>query len=276
MNSVIEPCNTSLFDILKMQSQNVNQQILQINYTINAPSGSKTKFSNREENNNHNEINEWLSDDNVDAFVTKYKELYEKTIGNVLTPIYEVKEETIEPFLLDFSNFTHVIDSAQIATSSKQQPKEKKNKETIDAPSGSKKKFSNREKKRGRPSVLDSIKCKKLKKKIANVKCARKYREKKLKVIKKLESEVFKKYKYLPTNILKNCNNLESIKREFGEEKTLKMQEEMDKVEEEYMSKTDINKLEGKEKKQFVNQISSAKYRVKKRYYIEHLVNLLN
>ena len=87
---------------------------------------------------------------------------------------------------------------------------------------------------------------------------------------------MFKKYKYLPTNILKNCNNLESIKREFGEEKTLKMQDEMDKVEEEYMSKTDINKLEGKEKKQFVNQISSAKYRVKKRYYIEHLVNLLN
>ena len=49
----------------------------------------------------------------------------------------------------------------------------------------------------------------------------------------------------------------------------------MNKIEEEYMSKK-MDFATEKEKKQFVNQISSAKYRIKKRYYIEHLVNLIN
>lgn len=142
-------------------------------------------------------------------------------------------------------------------------------------------KFPNRKKRKGRPSKLDAIRSNRIVRKINNIKSARTYREKKMKVIKNLEKEVLKKYNYLPINILKNSNKLDRVtnernsKIEFSEEKLLKMQEEMNKIEDEYMSKKTEFTTE-KEKKQFVNQISSAKYRIKKRYYIEHLVNLIN
>jgi len=130
-------------------------------------------------------------------------------------------------------------------------------------------------KRKGRPSKLDDIISYKMRKKINNTKCARTYRQKKMNVIKNLEDEVLKKHNYLPINILKNSNNLEFAKEEFGEEKLLKLQEEMEKAEEEYMKKKTEFATE-KEKRQFINQISSVKYRIKKRYYIEHLVNLIN
>ena len=142
-------------------------------------------------------------------------------------------------------------------------------------------KFPNRKKRKGRPSKLDAIRSNRIVRKINNIKSARTYREKKMKVIKNLEKEVLKKYNYLPINILKNSNKLDRVtnernsKIEFSEEKLLKMQEEMNKIEDEYMSKKTEFATE-KEKKQFINQISSAKYRIKKRYYIEHLVNLIN
>jgi hypothetical protein len=214
----------------------INDQILFMNYSIHYKIGDEVN-ENFDWTPNTIGINEFLFNNKDEIFL---------------------KDNSIQNILIDVPKIEIVSESEETRTT-----------------------FPNRKKRKGRPSKLDAIRSNRIVRKINNIKSARTYREKKMKVIKNLEKEVLKKYNYLPINILKNSNKLDRVtnetnsKIEFSEEKLLKMQEEMNKIEEEYMSKK-MEFATEKEKKQFVNQISSAKYRIKKRYYIEHLVNLIN